>query len=300
LADFFRTSGVQAPDWFNEFVAKPRVSRTIDVQGAPIHYDTWMSSAENPGLLFVHGNGAHSHWWDFIAPAFTNDFNVMAIDLSGAGDSGHREHYSAANFANEIIEVVRAAGFSRTIIAGHSFGGGMTRIAGYLYGDELGGIVLIDSGISNRRGNRMPPTEPRPHTRFYESLEAAKKRFRLRPPQPCENDYILDYIAEYSIRETERGFRYKLDQSMFAKMTQDRNLDFPDAVSLIRAITCPVGFIYGEQSRFFEDAESIETVKSVIPANLLHGIPNAHHHVFLDQPLAFIDTLRELLARLPG
>lgn len=289
---------MEVPGWFEDFVKTPRVSRFIDVEGARIHYDTWQGQPGNPGLLFVHGNGAHSHWWDFVAPAFTDNFNVMAIDMSGAGDSSHREHYSAVTFANEIISVVRDAACPGTIVAGHSFGGGMTRIAGYLYGDELGGLVLIDSGISGNRGRRMPPSEPTPHTRYYESLEEAKKRFRLRPPQPCENEYILEYIAEHSIQQTERGFRYKLDQSMFAKMTQDRNLDFPDAVSLVRAIKCPVGFIYGEQSRFFEDAESIDTLKAVIAPELLHSIPNAHHHVFLDQPLAFIASLRDLLTRL--
>lgn len=288
---------MQAQDWFHSYIAiKPR-ARRIQVEGASIHYDTWSGPVGGPALLFVHGNGAHSHWWDFVAPAFTDTFNVMAIDLSGAGDSAHREHYSAATFANEIIEVVRDAGFDRTIVAGHSFGGGMTRIAGYLYGNELAGTVLVDSGIASHRGRRAPPSRPRTGTHFYDTLEQARKRFRLRPPQPCENEYILDYIADHSIEQTERGYRYKLDQAMFSKMAQDRSLDFPDAATLIRATECPVGFIYGEQSRFF-DPESVALAKSVIAPELFYSIPNAHHHVFLDQPLAFIDTLRDLLTKM--
>jgi pimeloyl-ACP methyl ester carboxylesterase len=27
----------------------------------------------------------HSHWWSYIAPYFTRDFRVAAIDLSGMG-----------------------------------------------------------------------------------------------------------------------------------------------------------------------------------------------------------------------
>ncbi|MBV8053650.1 MAG: alpha/beta fold hydrolase, partial [Deltaproteobacteria bacterium] len=38
-------------------------------------------------LLFLHGGSAHAHWWDFVAPAFTEHFHVMALDQRGHGDS---------------------------------------------------------------------------------------------------------------------------------------------------------------------------------------------------------------------
>jgi len=40
-----------------------------------------------PPLLFLHGGSAHAHWWDFVAPAFTEHFHVMALDQRGHGDS---------------------------------------------------------------------------------------------------------------------------------------------------------------------------------------------------------------------
>ena len=46
--------------------------------------------------------------------------------------------------------------------------------------------------------------KPRP-TRVYTSREAAEGRFRLAPEQPCENQFILDYIAEHSVREIAKG-----------------------------------------------------------------------------------------------
>ena len=35
--------------------------------------------------------------------------------------------------------------------------------------------------------------------------EDAIERFRLMPPQPCELDFVLKYVAETSYRETEEG-----------------------------------------------------------------------------------------------
>ena len=101
-----------APDWFNWALAHPLTSNFVEVEGCPIHYLRWPGPADRQkrGLLFVHGGGAHANWWRFIAPFFTQDFTVAALDLSGMGDSGQRKEYSAAQRANEMRAVIEAAG----------------------------------------------------------------------------------------------------------------------------------------------------------------------------------------------
>ena len=84
----------------------------MTVAGCRIHYLRWAREPARPGergLLFVHGGGAHSHWWSNIAPYFTRDFRVAAIDLSGMGDSGWRTHYNSELRAEEIRTVMAAA-----------------------------------------------------------------------------------------------------------------------------------------------------------------------------------------------
>jgi pimeloyl-ACP methyl ester carboxylesterase len=110
--------------------------------------------------LFVHGGGAHSHWWSYIiAPYFTRDFCVAAIDLSGMGDSGWRAHYNSELRAEEIRAVMAAAQLGeRPFVIGHSFGGFMTMKVASRYGDTLGGAVIVDSPIRSprrRRGIRL-------------------------------------------------------------------------------------------------------------------------------------------------
>ncbi|MDZ7686269.1 MAG: alpha/beta hydrolase [Gammaproteobacteria bacterium] len=101
----------------------------------------------NPGCIFVHGNGAHAHWWTFIAPFFLDDYRVASIDLAGAGDSGYSETYTPEGFAAQLVGVADDAGFGNdTIIVGHSFGGYLTLKAGLLYRDKLTGIVLVAFG----------------------------------------------------------------------------------------------------------------------------------------------------------
>jgi pimeloyl-ACP methyl ester carboxylesterase len=155
-------------------------------------------------------------------------------------------------------------------------------------------VVLVDSSITRHRGTREAPPAPKSQTRYYPSLAQGMRRFRLRPPQPCANDYILAHIARHSLRASESGYSFKLDQGLFAKMVADEQPPLPDAQTMLTAITCPVGIIYGELSRFYP-AETRLLLESLLPANRIKGIPKAHHHVFLDQPLAFIQDLQDLL-----
>src|SRR5437588_10737501 len=78
-----------APDWFRWATSRPHQSQFVTVAGCRIHYLVWAREPARPGergLLFVHGGGAHSQWWSYIAPYFTRDFRVAAIDLSGMGE----------------------------------------------------------------------------------------------------------------------------------------------------------------------------------------------------------------------
>jgi pimeloyl-ACP methyl ester carboxylesterase len=272
----------------------------VTVDGADIHYQDFspVDASRQPGLLFVHGHGAHAHWWDFIAPAFIDDFHVIAIDLSGSGDSQHRKQYNAGQFAREMIAVTTHAGLIEPVIVAHSFGGTLARVAAWLNPGVFRQLVLVDSVISSRRRVASSMTEPSPESlpekvRFYDTLEAGQKRFRLRPPQPCDNAYILAYIARYSLKQTAKGYCFKLDQRLFAKMIEDP-LGLPDGIAMVEGINCPVYCIYGRNSRFF-GAEQVEQMAALLGSEATIVIDQAHHHVFLDQPLAFIQALQNIL-----
>lgn len=282
------------PDWFKQYISVKPEHHTCQVEGATIAYQHWKNPGK-PALLFVHGHAAHAHWWDFIAPAFVPDYDVVAIDNSGSGESDHRSEYSAALFARELVACMNTAHLNSPIVVGHSFGGTMTRIAAHLYPEQLDSIVIVDSALPSKKSSREPLPVPKVKSRYYESIEQGKRRFRLRPPQPCNNKFIMDYLAGHSLKKTPAGFKFKLDGAVFAKMALTE--DFPAAADMVRDIQIPVGFIYGEKSRFFPPAVA-EGLALIIDSTLIRAIPDAYHHVFLDQPLNFIDALKDLLPQL--
>ena len=283
-----------SPDWFKHALATPFADRSVNVAGASIHYLQWQGGRDKPGLVFVHGNGAHAHWWSFLAPFFLDHYQPVAIDLSGAGDSARREHYTPELFAEEVNAVADAAGFGAdTVVVGHSFGGFITLKTGILHHDRWAGVVLIDSAVRppDFKWERDPRRSPIKPKRVYKTFDEALARFRLMPPQDCENDFILDHIGRHSLTRNRGGWTWKFDDGLFGKFEFGENMH--EELALLK---CRVGVIYGEDSDLFSQDIADFMFKVLDESVPFVGIPEARHHQFLDQPLAFVSALRTLLA----
>jgi pimeloyl-ACP methyl ester carboxylesterase len=279
------------PLWFTETLATEPTEHEITVEGTPIRYLSWGESGK-PGLVFVHGGAAHAQWWSFIAPMFTEHWHPVALHLSGHGDSGRRDAYSHEMWAREVIAVSRDAEFpGPPVVVGHSLGGMVTIQTAASYGDDLAGAVIVDAPV---RRPSPESEEGRSGRAFrapgaYLTLEEAMGHFRLIPSQPCENDYIVDYIAQNSLHETEAGWTWKFDPTLF----RGTLVPLRDQLASVR---CRVALFTGDKSVVVppDTAQYMyELMGRVAP---VISIPAAHHHLTLDQPLAFVAALRTLLA----
>lgn len=283
-----------APAWFDAAIAHQPERSLIPVEGANIELLTW-GEVGKPGLLFLHGNGAHADWWSFIAPFFAKDWRVAAISWSGMGGSDWREAYSADLFAEEIFSAVHAAGLEaggvKPILVGHSFGGFPTLYCAARHPERLRGAILADSSIQPPEKRwKGPPPRSGLGQRVYPTLEEALTRFRLAPPQPCENLYIADFIARRSLKAVEGGWTWKFDPDLW------HNFRMPDLGLLLPRIACPAALMWGERSNLMH-AETLDYMIGQMPKDvLLLPLPDADHHVMIDQPLAFVAGLRGLLA----
>lgn len=279
------------PEWFTDALAVAKEQKSIEVEGNNVFYQKW-GDGSKPGMVLVHGSGSHSHWWDFIAPLLLDDFQVSAIDLSGMGDSGHREDYSPELYGKEILSVAEDSGFfevGNPIICGHSMGGFMSATAGYISDKEIGGIIMVDSPI------RPPTYDYSTHVRSgpirriktYPTKESILERFRLTPEQECENEFLVEYIAEWSIKEANNGYQWKFDDTIFDKLGFShmlRNIAFE--------LDCKLGVIYGTESNMMTD-EILNFIKENVPSGTpMIPIKKAAHHVLLDQPLELAEAIK--------
>jgi len=279
----------ETPDWFWEAVETEKVSGSVDVDECDINHLSW-SQAGNPGLLFVHGHNAHAHWWDFIAPRYKEGYQTVALDLSGMGDSDHRDEYTADIYAKEILSVADQLKMPEdTILVAHSFGGIMGLRAAATYATRFKGLVLLDSGVKHPDDERPKEPERWSKPKVYPNSDIARSRFRLQPPQQCANDYVVQHIARHSIENIDEGFVWKFDEELSSrvKATGDIKAD-------LQAIRCKIALIYGQNSEYFT-AKSADYMKEIQPALEVYELADAQHHLFLDQPEAFMDQLDVIL-----
>jgi pimeloyl-ACP methyl ester carboxylesterase len=282
----------EAPDWFRTAIAAPYERRVVEVEGCPISYLAW-GEMDRPGLVLVHGGAAHAHWWSFLAPLLTSTYRVLAPDLSGHGDSGRRPAYSLETWAEEVMAVAADAGMrGRPLLVGHSMGGFVSIAASARVGEQLAGAVIVDSPV------RRPDPESEEaarggtfrHLKVYPDLDSALARFRLIPPQPVLNDYIVDHIARHSLQRVPGGWTWKFDPRIFQRARPGTARDY------LLKTRCRVAIFRGEFSDLVTPEVS-DYMSELLGRNApFVEIPQAHHHLMLDQPLAFLAALRAILA----
>ncbi len=282
-----------APAWFQHAIATTPRSGRADIDGARIHWLGW-GERGRPGIVLVHGGAAHARWWSHIAPFLTSSYHVVAIDLSGHGDSDWREEYSGETWAREVVEIAASDGMvGSPVIVGHSMGGGVAMTAAALFPDDVPGIVIVDTPVtkpdpeSDGRGSGRMLRNPK----RYPTLEEAKQHFHLVPPQPFDDPHLRDWVAGSSLRQTEDGdWAWKFDPAM------PRSRSGPAWSEMLAQVRCRVAVFHGELSAIVNadvNAYMNDLLGRTAP---FVEIPQAHHHLILDQPLAFVAALRAILA----
>ncbi len=307
-----------SPDWFDWAVAQEPERTFVPSLGINIEALTWGERGK-PGLLLAHGNSAHADWWSPLGPYLGKDYRVTSMSLAGMGNSDWREVYRFEDFAADAEAVSRATGLydggRKPVYIGHSFGGGQVFHAAARFPEQMHAAVLVDTGfggpppeVLEERKKRAElianiPTADRP-SRVYPTIAAALARFRLMPPQPTDNYFIADFIARRSLKRAQmpdgsgEGWTWKFDPQMWEKLDRS-GMGGMMGDAPLPTVSVPLVHLYGDKSRIIDRRAAGEP--SFLGADIQEiEIPDSHHHVMIDQPLALVAALRTLLAHWPA
>ena len=283
---------MSVPEWFKKAIKNKPLSRFVKVKGADIHYLVW-GDISKPGLFLIHGYSAHAHWWDFIAPNFIDNYCVVAIDLSGMGDSEHRDSYSQSLYSLEIKSVCEELGWNSANFLAHSMGGPISIKAASLYPDLFESLFLLDAVVvvpPDKARSFSPRSSMVRNNFIYEDFNAAVDSFRLIPPQPCKNKFLLKHIAEHSFKNTDEGWLLKSDASIM------RSYEYEDLTEIFMDLKCPTYLVYGLMSQILsQEILEYTTYVGNLPEERVVGIAGAMHHIFIDEPLVFVKEIKKLL-----
>ena len=301
-----------APAWFAQALADAPVEKRIDVGGADIEVLEWGAESRLPALFLLHGTGASADWWRFIAPYLAHDRRVVAMTWSGMGKSGWRKTYSFEAYADEAEAVASATGLfdadEAPILVGHSMGGMVGTLCCSRPGNRFRVMMAIDSGILDYR----PPAEWRelenqarvaandwPSYNLYPSLKAALLRYRFLPPQASPNSFITDFIARANLHEVTSpdgpgGWTWRADPKL-RYLGQEPDF-FADRLPHVNR---PVVMMRGGTSALIPPDRFRLMIEKAPAGTLGFDIPEAGHHVLVDQPLALISAIASLLVVWP-
>ncbi len=235
----------------------------------------------NP-LLCIHGFGASLYSWrNFVKPPLTDNYQVITIDLKGAGKSPkvYGNDYSTQTHADLIYEFIHEHDLKNLTLIGNSFGGALALLVTLMLTDHdptrLKSLVLIDAGsyvdllpgylkilswpVIGALAAYLAPSKLAAAGVLRKSVYDKKK---ITPEQ------IAAYAAPLSLP----GARHALLQTG----AQIIPPNFPQLAARYPDIKVPTLIIWGENDQVI-DPEAGRRLKKAIPHSELIWVPECGH-----------------------
>ena len=265
--------------------------RFVTVNGLRLHYLDW-GNAGKPALIMVHGIGRVAHTFDHIAPAFTAEYHVLALDMRGHGDSAWDPgaNYLVEDHVRDFEAFVSQLGLRRVTLWGNSTGGRVVQVYAGLHPDNVRALIVEDVG----------PERPKTISDgFARGVERDAKGWaseeELLAQLKSENQGIseeqLRRYAHYASRRTPEGrLVWKRDPNLAKGFIETELWQY------VRRITSPTIYVIGGRSAIVP-AETQEQLKKTIPGVEIVTMPGLGHYPSQEQPEQFTRIARTFLAR---
>lgn len=183
------------------------------------------SPAEGVPVVFVHGNVSSATFWEETMLALPQGFQGIALDLRGYGDTEPLPVDATLGLSDMVADIhalVKASGFDKFHIVGHSMGGGIVMKYAIAHPADLLSITLVDTmspygyGGSKGADGAMTYDDGAPsgiNPEFVELLAAGEKgaenpmaprnvfrQFYIKPPfVPEREDALIDSMLSTKI-----------------------------------------------------------------------------------------------------
>ena len=248
--------------------------------GARLAYES--RGAGSPALVFVHGWSCNRTYWDAQLGALSANALVVALDLSGHGESGaSRQNWSIEAFGEDVAAVVEHAKIDDAILIGHSMGADVVLDASRHLRGRVRGLVWVDE-YRQLSGFRSEAQVTERLARFRSDFSAAAKAFiRQMFPASADPALVERVVAEIASRPKEVALG-----ALDATWNYARNVP-----ARLADLQLPVVAINSEDSE--TDVESMRRcgVEVVL-------MPGVGHFPMLERPDEFNACLLQAIARI--
>jgi len=266
------------------------------------HRVRYLQAGSGPPLALIHGITSSADTWKPAMAGLCRDHTVIAADLLGHGASAKpRGDYSLGAYASGVRDLFAALGHDRVTVVGHSLGGGVALQFAYQFPERTERLVLVSSGGLGRevsillRAAALPGAElvlpflvPGWLGGAVDSLGWAGARLGLRPSQDAEE--LLRGFLSLGDPEARAAFLHTLRAVIEPGGQRVNSHD-----RLYLAANLPTLLVWGARDPIIP-ADHGRNAHAAMPGSRLEIFDNAGHFPHLDDPVRFVELLREFIA----
>lgn len=266
--------------------------KQINVGDLNIHYyEGGPSSAQT--ILMVHGFAANKDNWLRFARHFTQDYQVIALDLPGFGASSRPTgSYDVGTQTERLASIIDALGIKQLHLIGNSMGGHISALYAARYPHRTRSLTLLDNaGITSTQPSelllRLQRGEPNPLVvRSREDFQHLLDFIFVQPPYLPES--LKGYFAEQAIANSAH-----YDQ-VFTHLVE-RYIPLEPELPKIQA---PMLVIWGAEDRVL-DVSSVEIMQPLLHQPRITILPDTGHAPMIERPELSAQHYRTFLQALP-
>jgi len=272
------------------------VDRFITVNGLRLHYLDW-GSGDKPPFIMLHGISRVAHQFDHIAPYFTANYHVIAIDMRGHGDSDWSPEgaYIVEDYVKDIEAFVAQLDLRAVTLLGNSTGGRVVQVYAGLHPERVSRLIVEDVGPE--RTNEIASA----FTRQVENekdgwasedeLVAFLKKGNTKTPEAILRSYA--HFASKRRRSTDGDadrIVWKRDPNLAKGFVPTELWRF------VSRIKCPTIYILGGASRIVPP-ETQQKLKETLPDVQIVVMPGLGHYPDQEATADFMPIVQAFLAR---
>ncbi|MEW6079668.1 MAG: alpha/beta fold hydrolase [Thermodesulfobacteriota bacterium] len=254
---------------------------TLTQNGISFTAAPWPPAPERPTLIFIHGSAMSKSFWQPQMEGLSAEFNTIALDLPGHGDSPGAGHDSMAAYGQAVIDFIHALAPPRPVPCGLSLGGAVVQYLLIHHPDRFAAGILINTGARLRV---LPLI-----------FEAIRNNF---------DDFVnLSHLGGVAAVNQSPAMAEKIRAAM--RCTPDTAIrDFTacdtfDVMARLPEIKVPVLIISGNDDTTTPPKYAAYLAQHIAGAELV-TIPDAAHLAPLEQPGAVNRAISNFLKRMQG
>lgn len=250
----------------------------------PLHF---RRAGQGETLVLVHGYLGGSAQWANEIRHLSSDFDVIALDLPGFGDSrGLEAPQTIEGFACAVLNLLDWLGVSTFRLLGHSMGGMIVQDMARLAPHRISQLFLYGTGPLGSLPGRFETIEETRARLRIEGVASTATRISARWFKDGAQSPAHAFCAQIACQANENA--------ALAGLNAMHAWDGRDELSKLHI---PTQIIWGEYDRSY-NFEQVQVLWRGIAHCSLAVIPHAGHAAHLEQPALFASLLTACLQSL--